>query len=470
MKIMLIAPPYSKDQIFRKSMKNLGAVLPPLGLAYMAAMLEKHSHEVKIIDGPAMAAILNYSFEELKKDIIEFNPNLVGISASTSQMDHAKKALQIVKENNSGCITILGGALISADPNALLQFNDVDYGVYGEADLTFPEILKKIEAKEKIEGSEGIIWRENGNVKFLKPKTITDLDEIPMPARHLLNMKIYRPSPANYRRLPATTMMTSRGCPYQCIFCSKPTVGTAFRTHSAKRVVDEIEHLIKDYGIKDIQMFDDTFTLLPERTIDICKGIIERKLDIGWNCMTRVDKINIDITKLMKKAGCYEIGFGIESGSDRVLKLIKKGVTKDQIRRGVKLAKDVGIDVRGFFMMGFPTEIREEVLETIEFAKELGVDVAQFMVSTPYPGTEMWEIAKMHGEIDDDWNSFTFYAPSKIPFTSKLLDQEDIVALYKKAYRSFYLRPKFILKQLLSIRSFTDIQRRWIAVKGVLGL
>ena len=167
MKIMLIAPPYSKDQIFRKSMKNLGAVLPPLGLAYMAAMLEKHSHEVKIIDGPAMAAILNYSFEELKKDIIEFNPNLVGISASTSQMDHAKKALQIVKENNSGCITILGGALISADPNALLQFNDVDYGVYGEADLTFPEILKKIEAKEKIEGSEGIIWRENGNVKFL---------------------------------------------------------------------------------------------------------------------------------------------------------------------------------------------------------------------------------------------------------------------------------------------------------------
>ena len=470
MKIMLIAPPYSKDQIFRKSMKNLGAVLPPLGLAYMAAMLEKHGHEVKIIDGPAMATILGYGFEELKRDIKNFNPNLVGISASTSQMDHAKKALQIVKENNPDCITILGGALISADPNALLQFNDVNYGVYGEADLTFPEILKKIEAKEKIEGSEGIIWRENGNVKFLKPKTITDLDEIPMPARHLLNMKIYRPSPANYRKLPATTMMTSRGCPYQCIFCSKPTVGTAFRAHSAKRVVDEIEHLIKDYGIKDIQMFDDTFTLLPERTIDICKGIIERRLDIGWNCMTRVDKINIDITKLMKKAGCYEIGFGIESGSDRVLELIKKGVTKDQIRLGVKLAKDAGIDVRGFFMMGFPTETREEVLETIEFAKELEVDVAQFMVSTPYPGTEMWEIAKKYGDVSEDWSNFTFYAPDKAPFTSKLLSQEDIADLYKKAYRSFYLRPKFILKQLLRIRSFTDIQRLWIAAKGVLGL
>ena len=470
MKVMLIVPPYPKDKIFRKSMKSLGAVLPPLGIAYIAAMLEKYSHEVKIIDGPAMATVLEYGFEELEKDIKEFSPDLTGISASTSQMGHAKKTLKIIKENNPNCITVLGGALISADTNALLHFNDADYGVYGEADLTFPEIIKKIENKEKIEGSEGLIWRENNIVNFLKPKVIMNLDDIPMPARHLLNMKIYRPSPANYRRLPATTMMTSRGCPYKCIFCSKPTIGTAFRAHSAKRVVDEIEHLVNEYGIKDIQMFDDTFTLLPERTKEICKGIIERKLDIGWNCMTRVDRIDKEITDLMKKAGCYEMGFGIESGSERMLKFIKKGVTKQQIRNGVKLAKNSGIHVRGFFMMGFPTETKKEVLETIEFANELDVDVAQFMVSTPFPGTELWEIAKMSGEINEDWSSFTFYAPDEVPFTSKLLSKNDILDLYKKAYKSFYLRPKFILRQFLYIRSFTDIERQWNAAKGILGL
>jgi radical SAM superfamily enzyme YgiQ (UPF0313 family) len=247
-------------------------------------------------------------------------------------------------------------------------------------------------------------------------------------------------------------------------------MGTAFRAHSAKRVVDEIEHLVNEYGIKDIQMFDDTFTLLPERTKEICKGIIERKLDIGWNCMTRVDRIDKEITDLMKKAGCYEMGFGIESGSERMLKFIKKGVTKQQIRNGVKLAKNSGIHVRGFFMMGFPTETKKEVLETIEFAKELDVDVAQFMVSTPFPGTELWEIAKMSGEINEDWSSFTFYAPDEVPFTSKLLSKNDILDLYKKAYKSFYLRPKFILRQFLYIRSFTDIERQWNAAKGILGL
>ena len=208
MKIMLISPPYPKDKIFRKSMKNLGAVLPPLGVAYIASMLEKDGHEVKIIDGPAWATVLEYGFEELEKDIKNFNPDVVGVSASTSQVDHAKKAISIAKSVNKDCVVILGGTLISADPKALLGFEQVDFGVYGEADLTFSEILKAVEAKKPVEGMEGVIWRDNGDVKFMKPKVITELDQVPMPARHLLRMDIYRPSPANYRRLPATTIMT----------------------------------------------------------------------------------------------------------------------------------------------------------------------------------------------------------------------------------------------------------------------
>ena len=470
MKIMLISPLYPRDKVFRKSMKNLGAVLPPLGIAYIAAMLEKYGHECRIIDGPAMSTILNYDFNDLERDIKNFSPDIVGVSAQTSQIEHAKKVMRLAKTINPNCLLILGGTLISADPNMLLQLEDVDYGVIGEADLTFPEIVSKFEKKEKLEGSEGLMWRENSAVKFLKPKMIINLDDIPMPARHLLRMNIYRPSPANYRKSPATTMITSRGCPYQCIFCSRPTEGTAWRAHSAKRVVDEMEILVNDYGIKDIQIFDDTFTLIPRRTKEICEGIIERGIKVGWNCMTRVDKITPELLKLMHQAGCYETGFGIESGSDRVLQFIKKSLTKDQIRQGVKWAKEAGIDVRGFFMIGFPTETKDEILQTIEFAKELDVDVAQFMVSTPFPGTEMWDIAKQYGKVnDDDWNSFTFYAPEKMPFSSNLLSDKDLLSLYKKAYKSFYLRPKFILKQIARIRSFDDIYRNWLAAKGILG-
>ncbi len=470
MKVLLITPPYPKDRIFRKSMKNLGAVLPPLGIAYIASMLEKDGHNVKIIDGPAWATILGYDFTDLERDIKEFAPDVVGISASTSQIDHAKRAISIAKYVNKKCVVILGGTLISADPKALLKFEQVDFGVYGEADLTFSEILKTVEAKKSVEGMEGVIWRENEDVRFLKPKVITELDQIPMPARHLLRMEIYRPSPANYRRLPATTIMTSRGCPYQCIFCSRPTEGTAFRAHSAERVVAEIEQLTTKYGIKDLQIFDDTFSLIPSRVERICKLLIEKKIDISWNCMTRVDKINPELLALMKKAGCYEIGFGIESGSDRILQFIKKSTTTELIRRGVKMTKEAGIDVRGFFMIGFPTETRQEILQTISFAKELDVDVAQFMVSTPFPGTEMWEIAKQNGNInDDDWNSFTFYAPDKMPFSSNLLSDNELLSLYKKAYKSYYLRPKFMLRQLMKMKSPADISRYWLAAKGVLG-
>ena len=469
MKVLLVSPPYPKDKIFRKSMKNLGAVLPPLGIAYIAAMLEKDGHEVKIIDGPAWATVFGYGFEELSKDISGFKPDVLGVSASTSQIEHAKKTISLSKSVNKDCVVILGGPLISADPKVLLGFEDVDFGVYGEADLTFSEILKAVKNKEPVEGKEGVIWRENGEVRFLKPKTIINLDQIPMPARHLLKMEIYRPSPANYRRLPATTIMTSRGCPYQCIFCSRPTEGTSFRAHSAERVVEEIEQLVTKYGIKDIQIFDDTFSLIPSRVEKICKGIIEKKIDVRWNCMTRVDKISPELLALMKKAGCYEIGFGIESGSDRILQFIKKATTTDSVRKGVKMTQEAGIDVRGFFMIGFPTETREEIMQTIEFAKELDVDVAQFMVSTPFPGTEMWEIAKSNGTISDDWNSFTFYAPDKMPFSSNLLSGEELLALYKKAYKSYYLRPKFILKQMMKVRSLVDVQRNWLAARGVLG-
>ena len=192
MKVLLLHPPYPKDEIFRKSMKRVGAVLPPLGLAYLASILEKGGHEVKIIDGPALATVEGYGFEELAGDLRKFEPRVVGISAAYSQTEYVKRSLSLIKTIVPESVTILGGSLSTSMPEVLNTFNNLDYGVYGEAEFTFTEILKKIENKKSLENTEGLIWREGSKVKFLKPKIMMNIDEIPMPARHLLNFeKLY---------------------------------------------------------------------------------------------------------------------------------------------------------------------------------------------------------------------------------------------------------------------------------------
>jgi len=469
MKVLLLMPPYPKGKIFRKSMKHLGAVLPPLGITYIAAVLEKHGHEVNIIDGPALSTVEDYNFSNLSSDLKKINPDVIGVSASTSQYSDVHKTMGLIKEILPNTKIILGGPIITGDPNQLLNFPEVECAVHGEAEFVFNDIVNSLEKTGKVQIIDGVIFNKNGSVKVTKPPIVENIDDIPMPARHLLKMNLYKPSPANYRRLPATTMITSRGCPYQCIFCA--TGHSEFRPHSSKRVIEEIEVLINDFGIKDIQIFDDTFTLLPKRTEEICNGIIEKKLNISWNCYTRVDRISLDLLKLMKKAGCYETGFGIESGSKRILDFIKKGITIEQIKNGVKWAKEAKIDVRGFFTMGYPTETQEEIVQTINFAKELDVDIAQFMIATPLPGTELWEIANKMGTInEEDWSSFTFYAPTNMPISTNSISEKELLDLYKKAYRSFYLRPSYIVNQITKIRSIEDIKRIYLAGKGIIGM
>jgi len=471
MKVLLINPPYHKKKIFKKSMEKVGALLPPLGLAYIAAVIERDGHNIKIIDGPVLTTKKDYDYNKLKEDLEEFQPDIVGVTATSPQIKDAINTINLVKEVNKDIITFLGGPHITALPKILSEIKNLDFGIYGEGEFTFLEAIKRLEKKEKLEGLNGLIWREEDNVKHLSREYIRDLDVLPFPARHLLPMELYKPSPANYRRLPATQIMSSRGCPYSCVFCHKPIFGKQFRPHSATRVLDEIEHLINKYRIKDMQIFDDTFTMNKKRAEEICKGIIERKLDIVWNCMTRIDRVDPDLLKIMKRAGCYEIGYGVESGSERILKLIRKGVDKEMMRKVFKWTKKEGIEIRAFFMIGFPTETKEDILKTISFAKELNPDIAQFMVTTPYPDTELWELCKKCGEINiGDWSNFTFYAPQSPPFVPFSLKKNEIDELYSRAIKSFYLRPRFILNQLIKIRSFSDVQRKLIAARSVCGM
>ncbi|NJD76125.1 MAG: radical SAM protein [Candidatus Methanoperedens sp.] len=470
--ILLINPPYYIDNIFRKSLTKVGALLPPLGLAYIAAVLEKNNYDVKIIDGPALSVREGYGFNDLKNDIKKYNPDLVGITATTPQFIFAKSTAEAVKEINPDVPIVLGGAHISCLPEKTMsEIREIDFGVIGEGENTFLELVRKIQ--QKTDGTvNGTIYREDGTIKLSPPREfIENIDSIPYPAWHLLPMDLYRPSPLNYRRLPATAIMTSRGCPYRCAYCSKPIHRSKFRAHSPERVVGEIEYLINNFGIKDIQIFDDTFTMDNARAEKICDLIIDKDIDIVWNCMTRADKVTKHLLNKMKKAGCYGIGFGVESGNPHILKRISKGVGMDQIRKAFAWTKEEKIQTRAFFMIGFPGENEETINDSLNFAKELDPTALQLMVATPYPGTPLWELAQQEGTLNiKDWTNFTFYAPKEVPYVPEGMEQEQMLEMYSKAYKSFYLRPSFLLKRVLEIKSFGDINRYFMAMRAVIGM
>ena len=469
MKILLVSPPYRKDKIFRKSLEGVGALLPPLGLAYIAAVLEKEGHTVKIIDGPVLSVRKDYTYDSLRKDIQKFQPDIVGVTATTPQINLALKTMKVVKETSSA-LTFLGGPHVTAVPESILDKN-CDYGIYGEGEYVFRDALRLIQKKQKPDKTRGLITKKKGKIHVNGTYYIQNLDELPMPAWHLLPMKLYKPSPANYRRLPSFEIMTSRGCPFSCAFCSKPIFGYKFRAHSPERVIKEMKHLHDTYGIKDLEIFDDTFTLNKRRVEKICQMMIDQKVDITWNCMTRVDCITPELLKLMKKAGCYQVGYGIESGSEKILERMNKKITKEKVRKAVKWANDAGLDIRGFFMFAFPGETKETARETIEFAKSLDIDIAQFMVTTPYPGTKLWDMAHQEGTVRiNDWENFTFYAPEGAPYIPKGMTEKEILNIYSRAYKEFYLRPKYILRQILKTRSWTDLTRYWTAFKSVINI
>lgn len=469
--VLLINPPYVRSSDYRGSLKHAGSLLPPLSLGYLAAVLRKEGYSVKIIDGLFESTLHSYSWQDLRENVEKISPTIVGITSMTPTINLAAKTAQIVKEVNPKIITVLGGSHVTALPKkTMLEFTSFDYGIYGEGELSLPKLVESVLARQKPSRIKGLIYRTGNGVKYSQCEYIKNLDELPLPARDLFPpLTEYRSSIANYRRKPATNMITSRGCPFNCAFCSKPIFGRKFRAHSSSRVLFEIEHLIDKYGIKDIQFFDDTFTLDRNRLVEICQGIIDRGLDITWNCMTRVDCVDRETISLMKRAGCYMIAYGIESGSPRILERMGKNITKEQVRRAVKAAKENDVEVRGFFMLGFPGETINDIRKTIEFAKELNVDMAQFMLTTPYPGTPLWEIALTEGTLNLEWENFTYFASGKLPYTPSGMTEEELSKIYSQAFKEVHFRLEYIQNQLRRIKSLEDIKRYIQGALAVIG-
>ncbi len=454
MRVLLILPP-TESAIKRV----VGTTGPPLGLAYLASMV-RDDHDVKIIDGIAE----DLTFPDVMRRIKLFDPDIVGITATTSAMYDAYAIARIAKNLNENVFVVMGGPHVTFAPELTMrECPCIDAVVRGEGELTFRELIDALDKNKGLKGILGLSYkdRKSGKIRNEPPRPlIKNVDEIPIPSYDLLPMEEYVADGT-----PFGTVMTSRGCPFNCAFCSSSLqFGKRWRGHSVERVIEELSILRNEYGKREIEFLDDTFTLNRRRAVDIPRRIKEEGLDVTWTASSRVNTFSEKIARAMRAGGCHTVYFGIESGSQRTLDFIGKGITPQQSIDAVKTAKKAGLRALGSFIIGFPEETREEIDTTIRFAKRVGVDFAQFTVATPYPGTRLWQYAVEHSLLlTRNWRKYTTIDPV---MKLKYFTPEQISKLLRKAYLSFYLRPKVLIKDVIERRGF--ILRR--AIRGVLNI
>jgi anaerobic magnesium-protoporphyrin IX monomethyl ester cyclase len=437
MKILLIYPPVT---VFGPG--KVGPH-PPLSLAYLAAYLEKAGYLVQIIDALALGkenvktrgklTRVGLGNQDLKRAIRKFQPDVVGISVMfTAFAQDAYQVAKLVKEVDSKTWTVLGGAHVSIDLKQILKDKNVDFAIKGEGEVTFLNLVKALEKNKSLAKVTGIAYRKGR-------KIIKNLDELPFPARHLLPMELYDLGDDPFCiRHPVTAMVTSRGCPGRCVYCSIHAVwGHTWRGRSAQNVVDEIEHLIKDYGIQEIHFQDDSMSVSKKRMNEICDEIIKRKLDIKWATPNGIAHWMLDkhLLKKMKKAGCYRITFGIESGSPEMRRWVGKPYSLKQAKELTQYANQIGMWTLATNIIGFPYETREQIEETIQFAIDSDVDFALFYRLGPRPGTPVYEIFKKEGWLPKDEREL--YSES-VACETKYLKGKELYEIQSEAYSRFF--------------------------------
>jgi len=446
-------------------------ILPPLGLMYIASVLENIGINVKILD----AFLLNFSYEKILEIINKEQPNFIGIYSNILNFDECKKLAKYIKKLLPESYIILDGPFPSSFPYySMKEIPEVDFCIRGEEEKTIVELTNKKMIPKKV---RGIAFRKNKNIFITSNRPlIRNLNSIPFPARHLIFINKYKFLPHEFRRLPTTTMICSRGCSFKCTFCPKPIFGTQLSSHlfsneyrvrSPENVISEIEKVINEHSIKEILFLDDTFGLNKSWNERFCNLLIKEKLDIEWSCQTRVDIVNEKILLKMAKAGCWSILYGLESGNQRLLNFLNKKITIGQIRKVVNLTKNTNISVRASFILGLPTETKQETMKTIKFAKSLNPTYAQFHLLAPFEGTSIYEICKKEGKFLNK-GQFDYDFPYKVNYLPNTYDsKEELIKMQKFAYRSFYLNPKKISEILLKIKSFNNF-KSWINMSKII--
>ncbi len=466
MKVLLLIAPYNPCEYYpeyqakpsKLALNNNIGLIPgattPLGPLYIAAVLKKAGHDVKLIDG-----IFN-SWEEMEKAVKNEQPQVAGISVTSFGFERTKRLTALIKKINPDIFTIIGGPFPDAmQEKCLEEDSNLDAVSIGDGEYNMRDLCNVIENNRNLSEVKGIIWRDVTGKIIKNPSSpfIENLDELPFPARELVEVKRYSPAIGHYKKLPNATIIGSRGCKGQCMFCHTkifPDIYTRFR--KPEYVVDEMEELIKKYGIKDFLFWDNNLTEDKERIMKLCENIIRRKLNIVWSGNTRADSIEPEIIKAMKRSGCWKLLIGVESGNQRSLDILNKGETVEQIEKAVGWIKKANINVFATFIFGIPGETYQDALKTIDLALKLEPDVAKFFTLSINPGSLLSKRVNEYGTMSTTSYAQCFQGEGFVPYT---MTNEELHKVIAKAYRKFYMRPYFILRRLMKIRSIEDLKQ-----------
>ena len=458
-RVLLIYPPspvINREDRCQQPTKELLVIppLPPTDLMYLASIAENCGFE---------AIIRDYSQGgNFEADLKEIQPNYLVANIATPTFKSDMMAVQLAKEIVPSICTIVKGApFLTYNTNTIYENPFIDYVIMGEAELTLKDILYGVPDNEIL----GICYRENFQpVKNDKRPFIDNLDILPFPARHLVDNSIYR-RPDNGK--VQAVIKVARGCPFHCFFClATPVSGAKVRTRSPENIVAELKECVEKYNINNFLFWSDIFNFNREWTLELCQKIIESGLKITWSSNTRADTMDDEMAKMMYKSGCRLVSIGVESGSQKMLDNIGKKITLDDIRNTVKILKKNKIKIYNYFVIGLPWETEETVEETIKFAIELDSNFISFYTATPLPGTKYFAYAMLNKLVEGNLDFRSAYYEPVV--RSEHLSKERIFELHKQAVKRFYLRPKFILKTLLSLRSFAEVKNYFIAGMNLL--
>ena len=469
MKVYIANPPFFNkfNRQVRWSAKTSGALHPPIYIAYAAANLKKNGFDVKLVDAIAE----EMDIDSFVKDVVKFKPELVILETSTPSIMNDSKIAAKIKKSIKGVKVVFGGPHASALPVRTLKESVADGVCIREYDITVVEVAKAVSKKKGFKEIKGVAFRLGKDVIVNEPRElIEDLASLPRPMLDQLPVGKYKDTLLSE---PFMFFITTRGCPYKCIYCNWPKTmfGNKARYRDPIDVVDEVEEVIKKYDLKTYKFFDDTFTIKRDHVKAICRELIKRGINTPWICNARADKLDEEMLRLMKESGCYLMKVGVESGNQEILDWTKKGTTLDVMRKFFKLTRKVGIQTFASFMIGYPQESDESIKQTIDFAKELGPDMAQFVILQPLPGTPLWDELEKSGMIpkEIDWSKYiTNEGYVDLVFEHPLYSRDELREISSKMWKEYYLRPKYIMRRL--VRSFTsvdEIKRNIYGVKKV---
>jgi len=454
MKVLLINPSLDIEKIFGKFGKFMEP-MPCIGLAYIAAMLEKNNIDVRVIDDFALRKGLKHILEVIK----EYKPDVVGISCLTPAYPSVQKIAEEIKKYDKSIKIVLGNLHATLFADDILKNRVADFVVHGEGEYTTLNLVKALEKGGEIKNVKGISFLEGGQfVKTENAPFIENLNDLPIPAWHLFPYKKYGLFPIATIKRPILTVLGSRGCPHRCTFCALEYMGKKYRKRSPKNIADEIEFLMENFSVKQIGFVDQSFPFLKDHAMEFCDEMIGRGLNkkVIWTSETRVDSVDKELLQKMKEAGCRRIMYGIESGVQELLDRIKKNFKLEDVRRAVRESKEAGLETVGFFMLGLPGENMEMTRQTIDFAKSLDLDFAKFAITIPLPGSEIFENKIKEGKLKpSNWEAFSTLDPktSDVTCISEGMSREEMIKTLNRATFEFYVRPKTIFNLLLKVRT-----------------